>query len=145
MIRKYTIADKESIVTLLRKNTTEYFAPSEEKDLYYYLDNHAQNFFVKEVEGKIVGCGGINFSPDGTRGVISWDIFDPAYHGKGYGSELLKYRIDKLKKEFHVNAISVRTSQLTYPFYEKAGFSLKEIIKDYWAPGFDLYDMLLVF
>ncbi|HEU4496484.1 MAG TPA: hypothetical protein VFR70_05495, partial [Flavobacterium sp.] len=38
-----------------------------------------------------------------------------------------------------IEKISVRTSQLVYPFYAKFGLELKETIKDYWGAGFDLY------
>ena len=40
-----------------------------------------------------------------------------------------------------VRRITVRTSQLAFGFYEKRGFELKGIEKDYWAEGFDLYRM----
>ena len=59
------------------------------------------------------------------------------------GTQLLKHRIDILKSMEDVKKISVRTSQVAYKFYEKQGFELFEIIKDYWAEGFDLYNMNL--
>ncbi|MDQ3191018.1 MAG: GNAT family N-acetyltransferase, partial [Bacteroidota bacterium] len=71
----------------------------------------------------------------------SWDILDPNYQNKGLGSLLLKFRIEKLKEFKSLKRITVRTSQFAYKFYEKNGFELKEIIKDYWAIGFDLYNM----
>jgi hypothetical protein len=37
----------------------------------------------------------------------------------------------------------VRTTQLVYPFYQKAGFTLDKVEQDYWANGFDLYQMML--
>jgi len=37
--------------------------------------------------------------------------------------------------------MTVRTSQFVYGFYEKHGFELKKVVKNYWAQGFDLYDM----
>ena len=55
--------------------------------------------------------------------------------------QLLKYRIEILKSIDGIQKITVRTSQLAYKFYEKQGFTLKEIQRDYWAKGFDMYSM----
>ncbi len=140
-IRNYTDTDRESVLHLLRLNTPRYFAPSEEKDLVYYLDNHADHYFVVESGGEPLGCGGFNFSDDRTVGKISWDIFHPGHQGKGLGSALTRYRIERLKEYDSVRTISVRTSQVVFKFYEKFGFRLQEVVKDYWAEGFDLYRM----
>jgi len=140
-IREYQSKDKSSIIDLLKRNTPQYFSPEEEKDLIHYLDHEIEQYFVVEYDAEIVGCGGFNFSEDLTVGKISWDILHPEYQGKGIGSLLLNYRIDKLKSLNHIKIISVRTSQLVYQFYEKLGFSLLEVKKDYWAKDFDLYQM----
>lgn len=141
VIREYNDKDKIAILNLLRLNTPHYFSPEEEKDLIHYLDNEIEYYYVLEFESSIVGCGGFNFSGDVTQGKISWDIFHPTYQGKSLGSLLLNYRIKELKKFKDLKMISVRTSQLAYKFYEKQGFKLLEIVKDYWAEGFDLYRM----
>ncbi len=140
-IREYKAADREYVLHLLRLNTPQYFAPSEEKDLVYYLDHHADHYFVVESGGVLLGCGGFNFSDDRTVGKISWDIFHPGHQGKGLGSTLTRYRIERLKEYDSVRIISVRTSQVVFKFYEKFGFQLREVVKDYWAEGFDLYRM----
>ena len=142
-IRKYQDSDKEKIIDLLRLNTPEYFSPDEEKDLIYYFDNHIESYYVIEIDGIIVGSGGFNLSDDPAMIRIAWDIVHPEYQGKGIGSALTKYRIERIKEMDGVKIISVRTSQLVYPFYGKFGFELKEIVKDYWADGFDLYSMEL--
>ncbi len=139
IIRKHTTRDRTRILELLRLNTPEYFSPNEEADLLYYLDNHADNYYVLEVDEAIAGCGGFNLSEDGKTGKISWDIFDPQSQGKGFGSALFKFRIQKMKEINTISTISVRTSQLVYPFYEKFGLVIREIVKDYWDKGFDLY------
>lgn len=143
MIRPYTLSDKGKLMELLRLNTPAYFDPSEEKDFLDYLDHHVDHYFVVEDESTIVGCGGFNFAEDRKSVRISWDIIHPAVQGKGWGSKLTKYRIDKIREHPEVEVIIVRTTQLVCRFYEKLGFELKEVVKDYWAKGFDLYRMEL--
>lgn len=140
-IRNYEPKDHEKVLALLRLNIPRYFAPEEEKDLIHYLQNEAENYYVMELDGEIVGCGGFNFSDDGTVGKISWDFFHPEQQGKGFGTRLTLFRIQKLKKYPNVKTISVRTSQLAYKFYEKLGFETKETVKDYWAKEFDMVRM----
>ena len=131
-IREYQPTDKNAVIDLIRQNTPAYFAPKEEADFSNYLDSERELYFVLLLNKKVVGCGGINFTKDKASGKISWDIIHPQYQGKSLGAQLLKYRIEK---------ITVRTSQLAYKFYEKQGFTLKEIQRDYWAKGFDMYSM----
>jgi [ribosomal protein S18]-alanine N-acetyltransferase len=140
-IRTYTPADRGTILGLLRLNTPAYFAPEEEQDLVYYLANESEWYYVAELDGKPVGCGGINYTEDGKTGRISWDIVHPDHQGKGIGRRLTEFRIAKMLENEQVERLSVRTSQLVFPFYEKLGFELNEIVKDYWAPGFDLYHL----
>lgn len=138
-IRKFQIQDTHRLLELLRLNTPEYFSPSEEADFIYYLKNEIEHYFVLLVENVILGCGGFNLSDDKVTGKISWDIFHPESQGKGLGTALTNYRIERMKEIDSIKKISVRTSQLVYPFYAKFGLDLKEIVKDYWAAGFDLY------
>lgn len=140
-IREFIDQDKDAVLVLLRLNTPAFFAPEEERDLIDYLDHERELYYVLEADGKIVGCGGINFDSDGKVGKISWDIIHPDFQGKALGSKLLNYRLDKLEFDLNVKSIIVRTSQKSFRFYEKNGFELKEIIKDFWAKGFDLYLM----
>lgn len=140
-IRDYTAVDKDAVLDLLRLNTPKYFAFEEEQDFVDYLENEIEYYYVLELNSKIVGCGGFNFSGDYSTGKISWDIFHPDYQGQSLGTKLLNFRIQKLKEFEVVKKITVRTSQLVYRFYEKSGFKLLEVVKDYWAPGFDLYKL----
>lgn len=143
IIRPYHPNDELEILNLLDLNTPKYFSADERDDLIDYLNHHIEQYFVLELEGIIVGSGGINFSEDKTVGKISWDLFHPEYQGKGLGSQLTNYRIELLKCLDHIQTISVRTSQVAYVFYQKMGFELLEVVPDYWAKGFDLYRMEL--
>ena len=141
MIRRYKTEDKNELIELIRLNTPQYFDPSEETDLSNYLDNELETYFVIEADHQIVGCGGINYEANATIGIISWDIIHPNYQGKGIGKKLLLHRIKVLKDNHQIKYIRVRTSQHTDKFYDKCGFKLEFITKDYWAKGFDLYQM----
>ncbi|WP_270568698.1 GNAT family N-acetyltransferase [Coprobacter secundus] len=141
MIREYKSIDKNAVLELIRLNIPKYFASSEEDDFSRYLDSEIELYYVLLFDKKLVGCGGINFSDNRMTGKISWDILHPEYQGKSLGTYLLEYRIKKLKSIDSVQRITVRTSQLAYKFYEKRGFELLEVKKDYWARGFDMYRM----
>jgi len=142
MIRKYSNEDKDKILGLLKLNIPKYFDPSEENDLKNYLDKEVEDYFVVELESVIVGAGGINYFPEEKIARISWDMIHPDYQGKGVGKSLIKYRIDYIKAKNLFKIIEVRTSQLVADFYNKMGFELVNIEKDYWAKDYDLYQMI---
>ena len=141
VIREYLTTDKEVVMNLIKLNTPNFFAKEEVNDLSNYLDKGIELYYVLLVDGKVVGCGGINFAEKRTIGKISWDIVHPAYQGKSLGTKLLNHRIEKLRNISSIKKIIVRTSQLVYKFYEKQGFVLLEVKKDYWADGLDMYKM----
>ena len=141
MIRKYSYQDKTEVIKLLRLNTPEYFDPSEEEDLVNYLNKEIEDYYVVVEDSRIVGAGGINYFLPEKTARISWDMIKPNSQGKGIGMQLIKHRIDRIKQNNSIENIIVRTSQHAYRFYEKTGFKLKKIEKDYWAKGFDLYIM----
>ena len=93
LIRNYTSSDKASVLKLIQLNTPKYFAESEINDLENYLQNEIDLYYVLESDGKIVGSGGIIFDDSMTIAVLSWDIIDPEYQGKSFGSQLLNYRM----------------------------------------------------
>lgn len=141
MIRPYISKDKEALISLIRLNTPQYFDKAEEQDLVSYLENELEDYFVIEQDNTVIGCGGINYEDNKKTAIISWDIIHPNYQGKGIGKSLLSFRINVIKENRTTNKIIVRTSQHTDKYYEKSGFKLEKIVKDYWAPGFDLYKM----
>ncbi len=141
MIREYSNKDKPKVIELLRKNTPEYFDISEENDFENYLENEIEDYYVFEKNSKIIGAGGINYFTEQKVARISWDMIDPRYQGNGIGKKLTKYRINHLNSNSKIETIIVRTTQLVYKFYEKLGFELEKVEKDFWAKDFDLYQM----
>ncbi len=141
-IRTYKPSDQAAVLRLFDLNTPQYFDQAERAGLSYYLQNELEDYFVVEEEGEIIGTGGINYEPQAKTAVLSWDIVKPMQHGKGIGSSLTQYRIAYINRKDEIDRISVRTSQHTHRFYEKMGFKLLNVVKNYWADGFDLYDMV---
>ena len=142
-IRPYADTDREALLHILRLNTPQYFAPEEEADFTEYLDKHLDEYFVVEESGQVIGAGGLNYFDNDTWVRISWDLIHPDFQGKGIGKALTKFRIAEAGKKPALRLIQVRTTQLVYPFYQKLGFELEKVEKDFWAEGFDLYQMSL--
>ena len=82
LIRQYSSYDYDSVLELIRLNTPTYFSREEEKDLADYLKFKIQDYFVIDLNNQIVGSGGINYSDDKVKGIISWDMIDPKFQGK---------------------------------------------------------------
>lgn len=140
-IENYQPKHKEYLLKILHQLVPLHFAQSEIADFEYYLDHEIEHYFVAFLDHKIVGAGGINFEDQQTIGKISWDFIHPHYHGNGIGKALIDHRLTILNSLESVTSIKVRTSQFAYTFYQKNGFELTAVIKDYWAKGFDLYEM----
>ena len=142
-IREYAPSDKPQLLEVLKLNVPKYFAENEIKDFDVYLETKIEKYFVVELESKVIGSGGINFDKEYKNSKISWDFIHPDFQGKGIGTKLLQHRIIVLKSIKSIESISVRTSQQAFQFYEKNDFILNEIVKDYWAKGYDLYSLTL--
>lgn len=141
MIKAYQNLDQKKLLQLLRLNTPQYFDPAEEKDFIEYLEKDSDHYFVFENNNELIGCGGINYFHEESLARIAWDMVHPNHHGKGVGKQLVQFRINEIKKKTGIDKIVVRTSQFTFQFYQKMGFELEKIEKDFWAKGFDLYQM----
>lgn len=140
-IRPFLKKDQLAVLQLLQSNIPAFFDESEENDFLDYLENSIEDYFVIELDGEIIGSGGINYCLEERKARISWDVIKASSHGLGIGTKLTEFRIDQLRSNSEVECIEVRTSQLAFEFYKKLGFQLISIEKDYWAKGFDLYLM----
>jgi ribosomal protein S18 acetylase RimI-like enzyme len=137
------MSDQVSLLEIIQLNIPTYFAQEEKDELKYYLENEMEDYFVVEKGNKVVAGGGINYPLNQKFATISWDLIHPDFQGIRIGSELIKFRINHIQNK-GFNKIRVRTSQQAFGFYEKHNFVLQEVIPDYWAKGYDLYDMFLV-
>ncbi len=145
-IRIYQPDYLNDVLHLFDQLTPHYFAVDEKQDLIHYLQHEIEAYYViLDLESKkIVGAGGYNLIENGAVARLSWDFIATDQQGLGLGTFLTKFRINKLRSISTVKKITVRTSQKAFEFYQSCGFLVKEIQKDYWAKGFDLYYMELI-
>lgn len=144
-IRSYTTADLESVVAVFRSNIPKYFGPSEEQGLRDFLaDVRSEDYFVVELDGEIVGAGGIAPNDDDTVS-LCWGMIRKDHLGTGLGKRLTEFRIERSREKFGAAAMVISTSQHTQGFYEKFGFRLTEHTPDGFGPGIDICKMRLDF
>ncbi len=141
IIRSYNNRDRSSLIAILKRNIPKYFHEDEVKDFEKYIDEWSDIYYTVLFNEQI--AGGVSWVPEKKQksAVIAWIFFDPAFHGKGLGTESVNYCLSAMRKEKDIEKFRVRTSQLIYPFFEKFGFKTIYTEEDYWAKGFDLYDM----
>ena len=138
-LRPYHPADYDAIIELFLLNTPEYFCPPEQADLEKFLKEEVEAHFVTEDNGMVIACGGHVIKDN--AGWLAWYIVHPAWHGKGVGAQLVNNSLQIIRATPGLNRIVVRTSQLVYRFYEKAGFKLISTQDNYWGDGMHLYHM----
>lgn len=142
-IRSYQSDDLDQVLGLFRLQVPTFFAAEEEVDLKHYLLHEKEHYFLLENQGEIIGAGGLHLIHEQHEGRIAWDFIHPDYHGQRLGSMLLQKRLQLCHENPSLKTVKVRTSQMAWKFYEKHGFQLLRKQKDFWAPGFDLYEMNL--
>lgn len=144
-IRPYQTTDLDAVVAIFRSNIPKYFVPSEEPGLHNFLRDFPDDYYVLEVEGEIVGAGGIALNGDLVPSTVSlcWGMVREDHLGTGLGKALTKFRIDLSAEIYPGVPITIGTSQHTEGFYNKLGFVTLEHTPDGYGPGIDICRMRL--
>jgi len=80
-------------------------------------------YILAEKKGKILAFGGYIYSwVDNNVFNVFWINVDSKYHGNGFGSELIKELITRIKKAKNPKAKLITLSCKIPSFYEKFGF-----------------------
>ena len=140
-VRKYEAEDLEPVVAVFRSNIPKYFGPSEEAGLREFLAAmRAEDYYVIEVDGEIVGAGGIALNEDDTVS-LCWGMVREDHLGTGLGRKLTEFRVAASREKFGDRAMVTSTSQHTEGFYEKFGFRTVEHTPNGFGPGIDICKM----
>jgi GNAT superfamily N-acetyltransferase len=145
-IRPYAPSDAPACLALFDGNTPEYFAPAERGEFAAYLAAPGGGVLVAEAPGAgVVGVGGYYLRASGgplPEGGLAWGMVARAWHRRGVGRALLRARLDALWRQ-GAGAASVRTSQHSRGFFERAGFAAARVVPNGFAPGIDLVELRL--
>lgn len=151
-IEPYTKGFHEDCIRIFRSNCPKFFDPAEldflknwlkglDEGYNPYLTSIGNYFYVAKVKDKVIGCAGFYIVKDADTANMVWGMIDRKEHGKGYGRELFKFRVDEIRRSFPAHRIILDTSQHTFPFFEKLGFKVVKITPDGYGKGLDRYDM----
>ncbi|MEP7322232.1 MAG: GNAT family N-acetyltransferase [Saprospiraceae bacterium] len=138
IVRPYQLSDKEPLIGIFNLNTPTYFDPVEVRDYEGYLDLYGDTYFTIEHDQKIVGGMGYIIRENEHSASITWIFFHPDYKGLGLGSFAVNHCLTIFKSRQDIETLTIRTSQLVYPFFEKFGYRLIHSEKNYWGQGLDL-------
>lgn len=141
-IRRFASPDLPQVVEIFRSNIPKYFGPGEEQGLLDFLQDYAEDYYVVEIEGEVIGAGGIALNDDETVS-LCWGMIRSDHLGTGLGKKLTEFRIEKSHEKFGNLPLVTSTSQHTQGFYEKFGFVLTEHTPDGFGPGLDICKMKL--
>lgn len=137
-VRAFKSDDKAACLSLFDSNTGLYFSDDERPAFEAFLDALPGPYLVGTVSDRIIFCGGYAADRDDPkRAALCWGMVDRAHHGMGYGKQLSRIRLEQIEADPRFNTIRLSTSQHTFGFYEKLGFTVTDVIKDGLMPGLD--------
>lgn len=153
IIRKYEPADHPACMDVFKTNVPKYFTWEEVDEFERFLtklgnpeatDNPI--YYVMESGNFLIGCGGFGEKEgiDGTASItFVWGMVDRASHKKGFGEQLLRFRLAEIPLHFPGKQIILDTTQFSYTFFEKYGFKTVKITENSYGEGMHRYDMIL--
>lgn len=151
-IRPYEPADLAECIGCFNSNIPRYFTVAELGDYREWLESigsqtntgvRSEAYYVVSNEDQLVGCGGFGLADNKHDIVFAWGLINKEHHKRGYGKALAMFRLDIIRHKFPTADVILDTTQHTYRFFEKLGFVIEKVTKDFYAPGLDRYDMRL--
>lgn len=139
-IRKYAQSDKDRCLEIFRKNIGHSFTEEEFPFFEHWLENHHEYpYYVVELEGVVVACGGIYFDIRYQKAGLAWGMVHPDFQKRGIGRLFTQYRIEQITEQYPGAICFIETTQHAAGFYIKMGFQLRKILKNGFDKGLHRY------
>ena len=151
-IRRMSVDDLEEVLRIIRLHDSDDYRAA--KQVFNELDFDAlgdDDYVVCEAldEGRVVGVTGHYPDDLEAEGIhwLGWTYVNPYAQGRGYGSMLLKHVIDALRRrgvrKLYLSTSSLEKFAKAVRFYERHGFVIEGVLKDYYQDGEDQIMMAL--
>ena len=157
-IRNYQSTDKNQCLAVFQSNCPQYFDVAEYAMFEKWLDHQGNNdveyssptyndakldvyLVLCNNQNEILGCGGYYVLKDESEARLAWGMIHHDFHGEGHGRKLFDFREKDIVSRFPNIKITLGTSQYTFPFYEKMGMKVVEIIPQGYGPDLDQVNM----
>jgi ribosomal protein S18 acetylase RimI-like enzyme len=150
-ILPYTPAYRQGCVDVFASNIPKFFTLDEVDQFNEWLDylegtldlypEEENCYYVVLLKGQVLACGGFGYNPSTNKAVLAWGLVHNSYHRQGIGSILLFHRLGRIGELYPSAVLLLDTTQHSYGFFERHGFVIEKITKDFYAQGMDRYDM----
>ena len=141
-IRLFTPAEADACLAICASHVPTFFAPSDLDDLRAFLEAPSGVYLVGTVDDAVRACGGYYVGADGVGG-LTWGMVHADGQGRGFGTALLRYRLDRIREDPRVWCVRLHTTPAVVGFFERFGFVSEQVIENGYAPGLDNVTMRL--
>jgi ribosomal protein S18 acetylase RimI-like enzyme len=141
-VRPYEPTDEDVCTEICRSGVPEYFSLADLQAFREFLRKPQGAYYVASYRGRICACGGYYVGADGIAG-LTWGMVHADDHRRGFGSQLLRYRLDRLREDDRAWGVRIHTTPAVSGFFERFGFVQEAIVEDGYGPGLDQVTMRL--
>lgn len=121
----------------------ERWLTGQSKGKHVYGRNKVEEFYVLELDGKVIACTGLYMPEMEQRANLVWGMVDKKYQHQGIGKELFAFSIQRVRELSPSDLITLDTNQHAYPFFKKLGFKVGNVQKAVAHDGCHKYGMYM--
>jgi ribosomal protein S18 acetylase RimI-like enzyme len=142
-IRPYTPADERACLAICASRVPIFFAPRDLEEFRAFLRQPQGAYLVGTRDGTVRACGGYYVGTDGVAG-LTWGMVHAEDQRRGFGTELLRYRLDRVHEHGRPWCVRLHTTPAITGFFQRFGFVQEAIVEDAYGPGLHQVTMRLL-
>ena len=108
MIILYNSSYFNNCLEIFKSNTPVFFDATEESLFVNYLSSKNITYYALLKAKKLIGCGGCAYNHETNTVSLTWGMVLAQFHNMGFGTKLLIYRLEKIKRDFPTVDITFR-------------------------------------